>query len=141
MGVLTARQRTVLEYVIGFIKENEIPPTLREIGAAMGIGSTNGVNDHLYALMNKGYLHRRIRSGKGSATRSLRLTDKAKKEFGLLSDRDRVVELRAAFGLIYSIITKSEGTTDSEAIDAVLMLIEGVLDERELEFATRGGGA
>ena len=34
------------------------PPTLREIGAHMGIRSTNGVNDHLRALERKGYLTR-----------------------------------------------------------------------------------
>ena len=35
------------------------PPTLREIGAHMGIKSTNGVNDHLRALERKGYLRHR----------------------------------------------------------------------------------
>ncbi|MCA9522077.1 MAG: transcriptional repressor LexA, partial [Myxococcales bacterium] len=34
------------------------PPTIREIGAHMGIGSTNGVSDHLKALERKGYLER-----------------------------------------------------------------------------------
>ena len=34
------------------------PATLREIGSHFGIGSTNGVNDHLKALESKGYLTR-----------------------------------------------------------------------------------
>jgi repressor LexA len=34
------------------------PPTVREIGASMGITSTNGVRCHLDALVKKGYLER-----------------------------------------------------------------------------------
>ena len=47
---ITHRQAEVLD----FIERMPIPPTLREIGAELGIASTNGVNDHLRALERKG---------------------------------------------------------------------------------------
>jgi repressor LexA len=58
MQGLTARQEQVLAYIRESIVQRGYPPTLREIGAHMGIRSTNGVNDHLRALERKGYLSR-----------------------------------------------------------------------------------
>jgi len=58
MQGLTDRQQQVLSYIRQSIVERGYPPTLREIGAHMGIRSTNGVNDHLRALERKGYLTR-----------------------------------------------------------------------------------
>jgi repressor LexA len=58
MQGLTARQEQVLAYIRDSIVDRGYPPTLREIGAHMGIRSTNGVNDHLRALERKGYLTR-----------------------------------------------------------------------------------
>lgn len=58
MQGLTARQQMVLDYIKQSIQDRGYPPTLREIGARMGIRSTNGVNDHLRALERKGYLTR-----------------------------------------------------------------------------------
>ena len=57
-GVLTDRQREILEFITQSIRERGYPPTLREIGVHFGIKSTNGVNDHLRALEKKGYLQR-----------------------------------------------------------------------------------
>ena len=57
-GVLTDRQREILEFITQSIRERGYPPTLREIGVHFGIRSTNGVNDHLRALEKKGYLER-----------------------------------------------------------------------------------
>lgn len=58
MQGLTDRQQQVLHYIRQSIHDRGYPPTLREIGAHMGIRSTNGVNDHLRALERKGYLTR-----------------------------------------------------------------------------------
>ena len=55
---LTQRQQMVLDFIRQSITDRGYPPTLREIGAKMGIRSTNGVNDHLRALERKGYLTR-----------------------------------------------------------------------------------
>lgn len=48
----------VLDFIRRWTDDRGYPPTLREIGAHMGIRSTNGVNDHLRALERKGFLAR-----------------------------------------------------------------------------------
>lgn len=54
-GSLTTRQMIVLRLIALSVRDRGYPPTLREIGARMGIRSTNGgVNDHLRALERKG---------------------------------------------------------------------------------------
>jgi len=58
MDSLTDRQLEVLRYIARQIEEQGYPPTIREIGEALDIRSTNGVNDHLKALERKGYLAR-----------------------------------------------------------------------------------
>ena len=65
MTNLTKRQWMVLDFIRVFIEANEYPPTLREIGEYMGIGSTNGVNDHLCALEMKGAVERDRRVARG----------------------------------------------------------------------------
>ncbi len=58
MKKLTARQQEVLDWVVRKTDETGYPPTIREIGAALNIKSTNGVSEHLQALVRKGYLVR-----------------------------------------------------------------------------------
>src|SRR5512141_2106416 len=58
MHSLTDRQLEVLRFITRQIEECGYPPTIREIGEALDIRSTNGVNDHLKALERKGYLTR-----------------------------------------------------------------------------------
>jgi repressor LexA len=55
---MTDRQREILAYIRKYITDNGYPPTVREIGAAFGIRSTNGVADHLKSLERKGFLTR-----------------------------------------------------------------------------------
>jgi repressor LexA len=62
---LTERQRRVLQVIAESIRNRGRPPTLREIGERLGIASTNGVRDHLQALIEKGYLRRDGRSARG----------------------------------------------------------------------------
>jgi repressor LexA len=54
MEDLSPRQRDVLDYIQSSIAQRNIPPTYREIGDALGISSTNGVADHVKALIRKG---------------------------------------------------------------------------------------
>ena len=51
---LTDRQSAILEFIREHVRTKGFPPTMREIGEAFGIRSTNGVNDHLKALERKG---------------------------------------------------------------------------------------
>ena len=58
MNPLTDRQLQVLKFIAQQIEDAGYPPTIREIGEALDIRSTNGVNDHLKALEKKGFLSR-----------------------------------------------------------------------------------
>ena len=51
MEELTGRQREILHFIVRQTEERGFPPTIREIGEEMEIRSTNGVNDHLKALV------------------------------------------------------------------------------------------
>ena len=75
MDDLSNRQKEVLEFIQNAISLNKIPPTYREIGEALNISSTNGVADHVKALIRKGYVTKP--KNKGSSARGLMLTEKA----------------------------------------------------------------
>lgn len=55
---LTARQQTILDYIVQKILDRGIPPTIREISDEFGIVSTQGTMRHLDALVKKGYIIR-----------------------------------------------------------------------------------
>jgi repressor LexA len=77
MTGLTDRQLEVLRFIAEQIEELGYPPTIREIGEALDIRSTNGVNDHLKALERKGYLTR-----DPVKSRALMPTDRAREALG-----------------------------------------------------------
>jgi repressor LexA len=58
MMTLSERQKKILNFLDAFTRENEYPPTIREIGAAVGISSTSVVNYNLNVLEKKGYITR-----------------------------------------------------------------------------------
>ncbi|MBN2801283.1 MAG: transcriptional repressor LexA [Deltaproteobacteria bacterium] len=74
MEELSPRQTQVFNYISSAIEETGVVPSFREIGAALGIKSTNGVSDHIRALIKKGFLERVGDAGK---PRSLRLSQRA----------------------------------------------------------------
>lgn len=55
---LTARQRKMLAVIKEFMEEYGYPPTIRQIGEAVGISSTSVVSYNLDVLQRKGYLAR-----------------------------------------------------------------------------------
>jgi repressor LexA len=55
---LTGRQRLVLETITAAISAHGYPPTMREIGDAVGLTSSSSVSHQLQALERKGYLRR-----------------------------------------------------------------------------------
>jgi repressor LexA len=55
---ITDRQREIYEFIQTSIDGRGIPPTIREIGGAFGLRSTNGVEKHLVALERNGFVVR-----------------------------------------------------------------------------------
>ena len=56
---LTARQEEVLRFIRQALREENRPPTVREIADHFGFRSPKAVTDHLSALERKGYIIRR----------------------------------------------------------------------------------
>lgn len=55
---LTWRQRKVLEVIRESVERRGYPPTIREIGEAVGLTSTSSVSHQLQTLQKKGFLRR-----------------------------------------------------------------------------------
>lgn len=70
MDDLAPRQAEVLHYIQKTLEGRGFPPTYREIADALGVTSTNGVADHVKALVKKGYL----KKPEAGAARGLQLT-------------------------------------------------------------------
>jgi repressor LexA len=55
---LTRRQKEILTFVQRYGEAHGYPPSVREIGQALGLTSSSTVHSHLAALERKGYLRR-----------------------------------------------------------------------------------
>lgn len=55
---LSDRQQGILDFLSEFISRNGYPPSVREIGEAVGLSSSSTVHSHLNALEDKGYIKR-----------------------------------------------------------------------------------
>jgi repressor LexA len=71
--MVTDRQRAILDYVRGFVDEHGYPPTVREIGEAVGLRSPSTVHAHLAQLERAGLLRR-----DPTKPRALELTDRSR---------------------------------------------------------------
>jgi repressor LexA len=78
---LSTRQEAILGFINDFLQENGYPPTIRDIGKAVGISSTSVVNYNLNILERDGHIAR-----DPEVSRGLRLV-------GESMDRDDVILL------------------------------------------------
>jgi len=85
---LTRRQREVLEFVRAEVNQRGFPPSVREIGQAVGLSSSSTVHSHLAALEEKGFLRR-----DPSKPRALEVLDYRDTERGVDMDEVRAVPL------------------------------------------------
>jgi repressor LexA len=56
--MLTKRQREIYDYALRYVDRHGYPPTVREIGEAVGLASPSTVHAHLANLERAGYLRR-----------------------------------------------------------------------------------
>jgi repressor LexA len=56
--VLTGKRREILDFIAAQLREHGYPPSVREIGEAVGLASTSTVHAHLKTLQRQGYLRR-----------------------------------------------------------------------------------
>jgi repressor LexA len=58
MTSLSKRQHAILEFIKKEVKDKGYPPSVREIGEAVGLASSSTVHGHLARLEKKGYIRR-----------------------------------------------------------------------------------
>ncbi len=62
---LSVRQKRILQFIEDFVQQHGYPPTIREIGEAVGIASTSVVNYNLNKLVDRGYIERTPKVSRG----------------------------------------------------------------------------
>ncbi len=127
MKPLTKKQRQVLECIEKSIEKNGFPPSVREIGAAVGLSSPSTVHSHLGALERAGYIKRA--EGK---TRSITLTELATPPEGIpvlgtVAAGEPILAVEDAIGYI-GYDTGSEGDFFALKIKGDSMINAGILD-------------
>ncbi len=55
-AALTGKRRQILEFIAAQVRDRGYPPTVREIGEAVGLNSSSTVHTHLQVLQRGGYL-------------------------------------------------------------------------------------
>lgn len=58
MHKLSARQKSILNFIQQCVQKKGYPPSVREIGEAVGLASSSTVHGHLSRLEQKGYIRR-----------------------------------------------------------------------------------
>jgi repressor LexA len=58
VATLTGKRRQILEFIAEHIKKNGYPPSVRDIGEAVGLSSSSTVHTHLQLLQREGFIHR-----------------------------------------------------------------------------------
>jgi repressor LexA len=58
MNKVSKRQQEILEYIKDEVRKKGYPPSVREIGEAVGLASSSTVHGHLSRLEKKGYIRR-----------------------------------------------------------------------------------
>jgi repressor LexA len=53
---LSPMRRSILEFIASYQREKDYPPTIREIGSAVGLSSSATVKNHIEVLKTAGYL-------------------------------------------------------------------------------------
>ncbi len=74
---LTDRQRQILDFVRAEIHRRGFPPSVREIGEAVGLSSSSTVHSHLAALETKGFIRRDPTKPRALEVLDYRDTDRA----------------------------------------------------------------
>ena len=74
---LTGRQAQILDFVRAEIHRRGFPPSVREIGEAVGLSSSSTVHSHLAALEEKGFIRRDPSKPRALEVLDYRDTDRA----------------------------------------------------------------
>lgn len=119
-GKLSERQKGIIEYIRSFQQENGYPPTIRQIGEAVGISSTSVVNYNLNKLEKDGYLARDLKVSRG-----LRLVETVEAAAQALANVIRIQKAgRIAAGVPLPVPNASESFAPDDAIELTRSLVK-----------------
>ncbi|MDV2602409.1 transcriptional repressor LexA [Pediococcus acidilactici] len=82
---LSTKQLNVLEYIYQTVQTQGYPPTVREIGKAIGLSSTSTVHGHIDRLQKNGYLEK-----DPTKPRALEITDQGLEALGIQENGEQI---------------------------------------------------
>ncbi len=85
---LTGRQQQILDLILTTVRERGYPPSVREIGDAVGLSSPSTVHSHLSTLVREGFIRR-----DPTKPRAIEVIDTGEPEMGLVRAPVRDVPL------------------------------------------------
>jgi repressor LexA len=150
--MLTGRQREIFDFLSEYVRERGYPPTVREIGEAVGLASPSTVHAHLANLERAGLLkrdrtkpraleligrERAVPAGNGdSRTRKLPLVGQIAAGGPLLAEDDvedylEVPELLAAGGADFLLRVKGESMILAGILDGDYVVVRKQQDARD----------
>jgi repressor LexA len=119
-GKLSDRQKGIIDFIRSFQRDNGYPPTIRQIGEAVGISSTSVVNYNLNKLEKDGYLARDLRVSRG-----LRLVETVEAAALALSNVIRIPYAgRIAAGLPIPVPNASESFAPDDALELTRSIVK-----------------
>jgi len=140
--VLTGRQQEIFDFLVGYLERHGYPPTVREIGEAVGLASPSTVHAHLANLERAGLLRRdptkpralevlaggRKRAAEPAGVTQLPLLGEIAAGGPLLADEnieDRVAvpELMAHGGADFLLRVKGESMVNAGILDGDLVVV------------------
>ncbi len=114
---LTAQQQRVLTFVSEFLGDQGFPPTLREIGEAIGLANINAVRGHVLALEKKGYITRAPEKARSiQVVHAPSTLSRAKRKLHEVLGTDEGVIHRVMYGLAWTTWQRTPVLTSSWAI-------------------------
>jgi repressor LexA len=123
---LTDRQRQILDFIRAEIHRRGFPPSVREIGEAVGLSSSSTVHSHLTALEDKGFLRR-----DPSKPRALEVFD--------YRDTDRAIDYEGVRAVpLVGQVAAGAPLLAAENIEATMSLPVEIADEATFILRVRG---
>jgi repressor LexA len=123
---LTKRQQQILDFIRSEIHRQGYPPSVREIGEAVGLSSSSTVHSHLAALQAKGFIKR-----DPSKPRALEVYDYRDTERAIDYDQVRAVPLVGTVAAGSPILA-------AENIESTMSLPAEIADESTFILRVRG---
>jgi repressor LexA len=132
-GKLSDRQQRMLEFIKQFASESGYPPSIRQIGEAVGISSTSVVNYNLNRLVEEGFVDR-----DQNVSRGIRLTEKLSRAGDRLANVVRVPLVGRIFASEPVLLPSTDSPVFGE--DEAIEITRDLLPDEEGLFALQVKG-